>query len=73
LKEAGTAYNKGVFPFSANSRARTTGDYEGQVKILAGKSCLVLSYLVLSCLVVSIIILLSYNLSLFSYYLIILL
>lgn len=37
LKEAGTAYNKGVFPFSANSRARTTGDYEGQVKILADK------------------------------------
>ncbi len=37
LKEAGIAYNKGVFPFSANSRARTTGDYEGQVKILADK------------------------------------
>lgn len=37
LKEAGTAYNKGVFPFSANSRARATGDYDGQVKILADK------------------------------------
>ena len=37
LKEAGVAYNKGVFPFSANSRARATGDYEGQVKILADK------------------------------------
>jgi len=38
LKEAGIAYNKGVFPFSANSRARTTGDYDGQVKILADKT-----------------------------------
>jgi dihydrolipoamide dehydrogenase len=37
LKESGTAYNKGVFPFSANSRARAIGDYEGQVKILADK------------------------------------
>jgi dihydrolipoamide dehydrogenase len=37
LKEAGVEYNKGVFPFSANSRARATGDYEGQVKILADK------------------------------------
>lgn len=37
LKADGVAYNKGVFPFSANSRARTTGDYEGQVKILADK------------------------------------
>lgn len=37
LKDAGTAYNKGVFPFSANSRARATGDYDGQVKILADK------------------------------------
>ena len=37
LKDAGIAYSKGVFPFSANSRARATGDYEGQVKILADK------------------------------------
>jgi dihydrolipoamide dehydrogenase len=37
LKDAGVSYNKGVFPFSANSRARATGDYEGQVKILADK------------------------------------
>jgi dihydrolipoamide dehydrogenase len=38
LKESGVAYNKGIFPFSANSRARTTGDYDGQVKILADKT-----------------------------------
>ena len=37
LKEAGVAFNKGIFPFSANSRARTTGDYEGLIKILADK------------------------------------
>jgi dihydrolipoamide dehydrogenase len=37
LKETGVTYNKGVFPFSANSRARATGDYEGMVKILADK------------------------------------
>ncbi|CAM9386364.1 unnamed protein product [Phaeothamnion confervicola] len=37
LKEAGVAYAKGVFPFSANSRARCTGDSEGLVKILTDK------------------------------------
>lgn len=37
LKKAGIQYNKGVFPFSANSRARATGDSEGMVKILADK------------------------------------
>jgi dihydrolipoamide dehydrogenase len=37
LKEAGVSYNKGSFPFSANSRARTTGDFEGTIKILADK------------------------------------
>eukprot|EP01036_Dinobryon_divergens_P033740 gene33740-43602_t len=37
LQKAGIAYNKGVFPFSANSRARATGDAEGMVKILADK------------------------------------
>ncbi len=37
IKESGVAYNKGVFPFSANSRARAIGDYDGQVKILADK------------------------------------
>ena len=37
LKEQGVSYNKGVFPFMANSRARTVGDFEGTVKILADK------------------------------------
>ncbi len=35
LQEAGVAYNKGVCPFGANGRARTLGDTEGRVKILA--------------------------------------
>ena len=35
LKEARTAYNKGVFPFRANARARTLGSVEGWVKVLA--------------------------------------
>ena len=35
LKEAGTAFSKGVFPFMANSRARASGHIEGFVKILA--------------------------------------
>jgi dihydrolipoamide dehydrogenase len=35
LKAAGVKYNKGVFPFSANSRARAVQDSDGQVKILA--------------------------------------
>lgn len=37
LKAAGIAYNKGIFPFSANSRARTVGDSEGLIKVLADK------------------------------------
>ncbi|WP_416898970.1 MAG: dihydrolipoyl dehydrogenase [Minwuia sp.] len=37
LKEAGTAYNAGKFPFSANSRARSIGEKDGLVKILADK------------------------------------
>lgn len=37
LKEAGVAYNKGVCPFGANGRARTLGENEGRVKILADK------------------------------------
>ncbi len=37
LKEAGTAYNKGSFPFSANSRARCVNDFEGMIKILSDK------------------------------------
>ena len=35
LKEAGVAYRKGSFPFSANSRARAQGHADGFVKILA--------------------------------------
>ena len=35
LKEAGTAYKIGKFPFSANPRARSTGDTDGFVKLLA--------------------------------------
>ena len=35
LKEAGTDYKKGIFPFLANSRAKATGHTEGFVKILA--------------------------------------
>jgi dihydrolipoamide dehydrogenase len=35
LKAAGVKYTKGVFPFSANSRARAMQDAEGMVKILS--------------------------------------
>lgn len=35
LKELGTDYRKGVFPFRANARARTLNQLEGWVKILA--------------------------------------
>lgn len=35
LKQAGTEYKKGVFPFLANSRAKATGHTDGFVKILA--------------------------------------
>ncbi len=35
LKEAGVDYRVGKFPFTANSRARTVGDTDGVVKILA--------------------------------------
>jgi len=37
LKEAGTAYNVGKFPFSANSRAKANGETDGFVKVLACK------------------------------------
>ena len=37
LKEAGIAFNKGSFPFSANSRAKANGSFEGFVKVLADK------------------------------------
>lgn len=35
LKAAGIAYSKGVFPFQANSRARTNNEADGTVKILS--------------------------------------
>lgn len=35
LKEAGTAYRKGVFPFKANGRAQALGTTDGEVKVLA--------------------------------------
>jgi dihydrolipoamide dehydrogenase len=35
LKEAGIEYRKGVSAYGANGRARTLGDTEGRVKILA--------------------------------------
>jgi dihydrolipoamide dehydrogenase len=35
LKGAGVPYEKGVFPFIANGRARALGSVEGRVKILA--------------------------------------
>jgi len=35
LKEAGTPYRKGVFPYQANGRARAMGRIGGKVKILA--------------------------------------
>lgn len=37
LKAADIAYSVGKFPFMANSRAKTNGDTEGFVKILADK------------------------------------
>eukprot|EP00922_Rhytidocystis_sp_ex-Travisia-forbesii_P007308 GHVS01010637.1.p1 GENE.GHVS01010637.1~~GHVS01010637.1.p1 ORF type:complete len:503 (+),score=86.43 GHVS01010637.1:21-1529(+) len=38
LKDQGISYCKGVFPFAANSRARTNDDCDGMVKILVDKS-----------------------------------
>ena len=38
LKAAGTAYNVGKFPFTANGRARAMGETDGMVKILADKT-----------------------------------
>ena len=35
LKEEGLSYNKGTFPFSANGRAKSIGETQGLVKILA--------------------------------------
>ena len=38
LKAAGTAYNVGKFPFTANGRAKANGTTDGFVKILADKA-----------------------------------
>ncbi len=38
LKEAGTEYTAGKFAFMANSRARSTGETDGAVKVLADAS-----------------------------------
>ncbi len=35
LKEDGVSYKKGVCPYGANGRARTLGEIDGRVKILA--------------------------------------
>jgi hypothetical protein len=35
LKESGIEYRKGMFPFQASGRARTLGETDGRVKILA--------------------------------------
>ena len=37
LVESGVKFSKGIFPFTANSRARTTGDADGMIKVLADK------------------------------------
>jgi dihydrolipoamide dehydrogenase len=37
LKEEGVAFNKGVFPMMANSRARTVDETDGMVKIISDK------------------------------------
>jgi len=38
LKKEGVSYNKGVFPFTANSRAKAINDTDGMVKILSDKT-----------------------------------
>lgn len=38
LQQSGREFRKGVFPFRANGRARTLGDVEGSVKILADQA-----------------------------------
>ena len=35
LQQKGITYKKGVFPFTANARAKTTGDTEGNIKVLS--------------------------------------
>ena len=38
LKKSGTAYNVGKFPFAANSRAKTTDEVDGFVKVVSDKT-----------------------------------
>ncbi len=38
IKQRGIEYKKGVFPFMANSRARSNNDAEGMVKVLTEKN-----------------------------------
>ena len=38
VKASGKAYNKGVFPFLANSRAKANSDTEGMVKVITDKA-----------------------------------
>ncbi|KAJ3359150.1 dihydrolipoamide dehydrogenase precursor [Allomyces javanicus] len=38
VKEKGIEYNVGSFPFIANSRAKTNGDFQGLVKIISDKN-----------------------------------
>jgi len=37
LKQDGTEYNRGMFPFAASGRARASGDTDGMINILADK------------------------------------
>jgi len=37
LKAEGKEYRKGIFPFAANSRAKTNDDYDGLIKVLSDK------------------------------------
>ena len=37
LNDANILYNKGIFPFSANARGKTTGDTVGNIKLLSHK------------------------------------
>lgn len=37
LKKEGVEYNKGSFPFLANSRAKTNDDFDGMIKVLTDK------------------------------------
>jgi len=51
LKEVGREYRKGIFPFRANGRARTLGQVEGMVKMLAhAKTDRILGVHILACI-----------------------